>query len=66
MALIPHYELHASRLVEQYESLSFQEVHAGLLDLLPPPGGTVLDIGAGSGRDAAWFAANLRSFGASA
>ncbi|MGO4478989.1 methyltransferase domain-containing protein [Massilia sp. 2TAF26] len=58
MALIPHYEQHASRLVEQYESLSFQEVHAGLLDLLPPPGGTVLDIGAGSGRDAAWFVAN--------
>lgn len=58
MALIPHYEQHASRLVEQYESLSFQEVHASLLDLLPPPGGTVLDIGAGSGRDAAWFAAN--------
>lgn len=58
MALIPHYEQHASRLVEQYESLSFQEVHSGLLDLLPPPGGTVLDVGAGSGRDAAWFAAN--------
>ena len=58
MALIPHYEQHAARLVEQYESLSFQEVHAGLLDLLPPSGGTVLDVGAGSGRDAAWCAAN--------
>ncbi|MGJ7918408.1 methyltransferase domain-containing protein [Massilia sp. LXY-6] len=58
MATIPHYERHAARLVEQYESLSFQEVHGGLLDLLPPPGATVLDVGAGSGRDAAWFAAN--------
>lgn len=58
MALIPHYEQHASRLVDQYESLSFEEVHAALLDLLPAPGATVLDIGAGSGRDAAWFAAN--------
>jgi len=58
MALIPHYEQHAARLVEQYESLSFQDVHAGLLDLLPPPGATVLDVGAGSGRDAAWFAAH--------
>jgi SAM-dependent methyltransferase len=55
---IPHYEQHAKRLVSQYESLSFQDVHAGLLDMLPAPGGTVLDVGAGSGRDAAWFAAN--------
>jgi protein-L-isoaspartate O-methyltransferase len=58
MASIPHYEQHSVRLVEQYESLAFQEVHAGLLDMLPPAGATVLDIGAGSGRDAAWFAAN--------
>jgi SAM-dependent methyltransferase len=58
MASIPHYEQHADRLVEQYESLSFQDVHAALLDMLPPPGATVLDVGAGSGRDAAWFAAN--------
>lgn len=56
MTSIPHYEHHAARLVEQYESLSFEAVHAGLLDMLPPPGSTVLDIGAGSGRDAAWFA----------
>jgi SAM-dependent methyltransferase len=58
MAFIPHYEQHAARLVDQYESLSFQDVHAGLLDMLPAPGATVLDVGAGSGRDAAWFAAN--------
>jgi SAM-dependent methyltransferase len=58
MASIPYYEQHAPRLVEQYESLAFQDVHAGLLDMLPPAGGTVLDVGAGSGRDAAWFAAN--------
>ena len=58
MASIPHYEQHAKRLVEQYESLSFEDVHAGLLDMLPPPGATVLDIGAGSGRDAAWLAAH--------
>jgi SAM-dependent methyltransferase len=58
MALIPHYEQNASTLARQYESLSFQDVHGSLLDLLPPPGSTVLDIGAGSGRDAAWLAAN--------
>jgi SAM-dependent methyltransferase len=58
MVSIPHYEQHASRLVEQYESLSFQDVHAGLIGMLPPAGATVLDVGAGSGRDAAWFAAH--------
>jgi SAM-dependent methyltransferase len=58
MAAIPYYEQHAARLVRQYESLSFQDVHAGLTDVLPAPGATVLDVGAGSGRDAAWFAAN--------
>jgi SAM-dependent methyltransferase len=58
MASIPYYEQNAPRLVDQYESLSFPEVHAGLLDMLPAPGATVLDVGAGSGRDAAWFAAN--------
>lgn len=58
MTSIPYYEQHAARLAGQYESLAFQDVHAGLSDLLPAPGGTVLDVGAGSGRDAAWFAAN--------
>lgn len=58
MAHIPHYEQHADRLVGQYESLAFEDVHASLLDLLPAPGATVLDVGAGSGRDAAWFAAH--------
>lgn len=58
MSSIPYYEEHASRLVEQYESRSFQEIHEGLPDLLPPSGAIVLDVGAGSGRDAAWFAEN--------
>ena len=57
MPTIPHYETNAQQLVEQYESLSFEEVHAGILDLLPQPGGAALDVGSGSGRDAAWFAA---------
>lgn len=54
MTTIPHYEQHAAALVTQYESLAFEDVHASLRDLLPPPGATILDIGAGSGRDAAW------------
>jgi SAM-dependent methyltransferase len=57
MSAIPYYEQHATRLVTQYESLSFEDVHADLMAILPAPGSTVLDIGAGSGRDAAWLAA---------
>jgi len=57
MSAIPYYEQHATRLVTQYESLSFEDVHADLIGILPAPGSTVLDIGAGSGRDAAWLAA---------
>jgi SAM-dependent methyltransferase len=57
MSAISYYEQHATRLVTQYESLSFEDVHADLIAILPAPGGTVLDIGAGSGRDAAWLAA---------
>ena len=57
MTTISHYEQNAGQLIDQYESLAFEEVHASLLGLLPAPGATILDIGAGSGRDAAWFAA---------
>ena len=52
-----HYELNAPQLVAQYESRTFEDVHDGLLDLLPEAGKTVLDVGSGSGRDAAWLAA---------
>ncbi|MDP3668658.1 MAG: class I SAM-dependent methyltransferase [Telluria sp.] len=58
MTPILHYEQNAPALVTQYESLAFEDVHATLLDLLPEPGATVLDVGAGSGRDAAWFASH--------
>jgi len=54
---IPHYDQNAEQLVSQYETLTFEHVHPALLDLLPAPGATILDVGAGSGRDAAWFAA---------
>lgn len=57
MQTIPHYDHNAEQLVSQYESLTFEDAHPALLDLLPPPGATILDVGAGSGRDAAWFAA---------
>ncbi|MFD5563159.1 class I SAM-dependent methyltransferase [Kitasatospora griseola] len=47
----------AEALVEQYESVSFAEVHREVLHLFPTRPAAVLDIGAGSGRDAAALAA---------
>ena len=42
---------------EAYEAFGFEEIHAGAMPFLPATPGTLLDVGAGSGRDAAWFAA---------
>ncbi|BAQ46800.1 MULTISPECIES: class I SAM-dependent methyltransferase [Methylobacterium] len=51
------YAAEAERLVAQYESIAFAEIHAAILPLLPAPPAHGLDIGAGTGRDAAGFAA---------
>lgn len=42
-------------LISKYEALRFEEVHASVSHLFPRPPGDVLDIGAGTGRDAAAF-----------
>jgi SAM-dependent methyltransferase len=47
----------AEALAEQYESVTLAEVHREVLHLFPTRPGTVLDVGAGSGRDAAALAA---------
>ena len=47
------YEEEAERLLVQYEQLSFEESHQHILDLIPEIPATILDIGAGSGKDAA-------------
>ncbi|MGW2842071.1 class I SAM-dependent methyltransferase [Streptomyces sp. NPDC001493] len=47
----------AEALVEQYESVTFADVHREVLELFPVRPSAVLDIGAGSGRDAAALAA---------
>src|SRR5689334_2958643 len=54
--IISEYDRHASALAERYEGLAFEDVHRDILDLLPAESASVLDVGAGSGRDAAWFA----------
>jgi SAM-dependent methyltransferase len=43
-------------LVAQYESLAFADVHRDLLPLLPAVPARALDVGAGTGRDAAALA----------
>lgn len=50
------YDADARRYADLYESLAFEEVHQAILDLLPQAPARILDVGAGSGRDAAWFA----------
>lgn len=40
----------------QYESIGFADVHRSILHLLPTTPSRVIDIGAGTGRDAAGFA----------
>lgn len=46
------YDENAQRLFDQYQSLEFERVHGEWLHHLPEQPGLVLDIGAGSGRDA--------------
>ncbi len=51
------YTDNAEALVRQYEGVTFVDVHQPILHLIPTVPGHVLDIGAGSGRDAAALAA---------
>jgi SAM-dependent methyltransferase len=50
-----YYQKRSTSLLERYEQVSFERVHADLLILLPKTPGHALDVGAGSGRDAAWL-----------
>jgi len=55
-AVADYYSGNADRLAEAYESVTFEQVHQGALTLLPAEGVHVLDVGCGSGRDAAALA----------
>lgn len=57
MASTAGYGEAAQALAEQYESVTFDEVHREVLHLFPSRPSSVLDVGAGSGRDAAALAA---------
>ncbi|MFJ8040100.1 class I SAM-dependent methyltransferase [Kitasatospora sp. NPDC096147] len=47
----------AVELIAQYEEVGFEQLHGELLHLLPERPVRVLELGAGTGRDAAWLAA---------
>ena len=53
---ISWYDSHAKELAVQYESLNPESLNGWLIDLLPAEKGLALDVGAGTGRDAAWLA----------
>jgi SAM-dependent methyltransferase len=46
----------AEWLIPRYEGVSFEDKYKAVFHLLPTAQSTVLDIGAGTGADSAWFA----------
>jgi SAM-dependent methyltransferase len=69
------YEEQAAELVQRYEALDFADKHRDVLEWIPATATDALDVGAGTGADAAWLAGRghrvtavepteaLRSFG---
>ncbi|MBL8708849.1 MAG: class I SAM-dependent methyltransferase [Rhodospirillaceae bacterium] len=51
------YAQEADNLAVQYESFTFEALHKDVIPFFPPNARNVLDIGAGTGRDAAGFTA---------
>jgi SAM-dependent methyltransferase len=49
---IAYYGADAEAFAARYDALRFDDVHRRLLAQLPPVGAAILDVGAGSGRDA--------------
>nr|WP_318246012.1 class I SAM-dependent methyltransferase [Seohaeicola saemankumensis] len=54
--VIDGYEAAAESLIAPYEALSCDRIYAPVADLFPVAPARVIDIGAGTGRDAAWLA----------
>ncbi len=53
---VAFYSTRATELAATYEAVSAEAVHAGVQDFIPRGEGLMaLDVGAGSGRDAAWL-----------
>lgn len=54
---IAWYDQNAPAVAARYENLDIGRLHDKFVGALPAAPGLLLDVGAGSGRDAAWFAA---------
>jgi protein-L-isoaspartate O-methyltransferase len=52
---ITAYDRDAAMFAERFEAIAADAVHASVTDLVPPGPGLGFDVGAGSGRDAAWL-----------
>ena len=52
---IQFYSKNADKLASQYDSVAFESIHSEWLSVIPKDG-MVLDVGAGSGRDARYYA----------
>jgi SAM-dependent methyltransferase len=50
------YDANVAEVSRRYESVAAESVYAWLVDLLPKAPALMLDVGAGTGRDAAWLA----------
>ena len=50
------YQRQPDAFFQRYERVATEEIHGDWLSFLPTTQLLVLDVGAGSGRDAAWFA----------
>ena len=54
--IVAAYDSQAASLAERYEGVSAERIYADLAPNLSISSGLALDVGAGSGRDAAWLA----------
>ena len=52
---IARYNSDAAALAARYESVAAAQIYSSIRDLIPSGPGLALDVGAGSGRDAAWL-----------
>jgi 2-polyprenyl-3-methyl-5-hydroxy-6-metoxy-1,4-benzoquinol methylase len=49
--IIQYYDCNADKLIDRYRSIEFQDVHSTFIQLLPKCQLSILDVGAGIGRD---------------
>ena len=54
--VIKAYATASSKLIDRYNSVTSLDLFQPVIDLLPSSPSRVVDVGAGPGRDAAWFA----------